>query len=422
MNNMANAKASTAATLAAITKISNIELWNAVRKYSPTFASHTAEGTADMFTERGFKELTSVDNKIINEFLQLSIRVALNQVNISHARDPLAEAGFGEAYEQPYGGITQRMAVQSIKPVTPAYKNLQDGDSVDPFIVRKPAIEERFWEQNFDYQSYITMQDFNIKQVFISEYGVSELVAGIMQGLLNGWIVQKYTNKLEVLNAGINDTALLPTQTIGVSYTDGWTDEQLRDFILQVRNVIAMMTVSAQSSAFNSKKFASVQDKGRLKLLVRAGFGNALAVKTLVGAYNPGELGLGVDVIEVEHFGGIKYTTSEGAALYPVYDKNGSEIGLAASATATPTYQKEDADVVAVDGNADVIAVLADKGWLFETMQNGYTVEAIHNPRGLYDNYWASSANNGIHYDRLYNFVVFKAAEEEPPEPVTPTN
>lgn len=396
-------------------KLTNAQLWDAARKESPSFASHTAKATSELFTEKGFAQLANYNAATLNEFFQLSIRVALQVVNISHARDPLAEAGFGESYNQPYGGITQRMAVQSITPISPRYKGLVNGGTVDPYIVRKPKMDERFFDQNFDYQSFITLQDFDLKQVFISDYGVSELVAGVMEGLQNGWTVQKYENKLAVLNAGINDSSLKPTQTIGVSYTGEWTDANLKAFIQQVMDVISLMTIPAQTSAFNSLGFKSVQDKNRLKLLIRAGYKNALKVQTLLGAYNPEELNLGIDVIEVENFGGITYaltqTSGDPKPLYEVYDpKLGDVIGLAESAGATvATHQFDDPDVIAIDHNKDTIAVLADKGWLFETMQNEYRVEAIHNPAGLYDNYWASAPNNGIHYDRLYNFVKFDA-------------
>lgn len=391
----------------AIAKLTNAELWNACRKASPTFASHTAEATKELFTAKGYAELTNPNASILNEFFQLSIRVALNVINMSHAKDPLADAGFGESFDQPFGGITQRMAIDSIKPVNPAF-NLSNGQSVDPFIVRKPKMVERFYDQNFDYQSFITMQNFNLKQVFISEYGVSELVAGVMEGLQNGWTIQRYTNKLEVINAGLNDSTLQDTQLVGIDYTTG-TDEELKNFILVVKNIITAMTVSAQSSAFNAAGFSSTQDKSRLKLLVRAGLKNNLDVKTLVGAFNPEYLNMGVDIIEVEHFGGIYYQLSENQTrLYPVYNSLGEEIGLATTEEATVAeYTKASPEVEAVDPNSNVFAILADKGWLFETIQNEYTVESIHNPRGLYDNMFASAPNNGIHYDRYYNFVAF---------------
>lgn len=411
---MATAKAAAVApakALAVVKMMTNEELWNAARKESPTFLSHTAQATKDLFTEQGYAEITREGMDTLNEFFRLSMRVVLTRVNISHAKDPLAESGFGEMEYQPYGQYSQRMHVDSIKPVSAAYNNLQDGQSVDPFIIRKPTMGERFFGRNFDYQSFITMQDFNLKQVFISSYGVSELVSGVMAGLMNGWIIQKYVNKLEVLNAAINDDALKETQIVGVDYAGTWTDDSLRSFILKVMDIVTMMTISAQSSAYNSAGFNSLQDRGRLKLLVRAGYGNALRVMTLAGTYNPEQLNLNLDIIEVEHFGGITYQTTGGTPLYPAYSKLGEEIGLnEAEGQETATHQKNDPDVVAVDPNKDVVAILADKAFMFETTQNEYRVEAIHNPRGLYNNYWASAPNNGIHYDRLYNFVVFRAA------------
>ena len=74
------------------------------------------------------------------------------------------------------------------------------------------------------------------------------------------------------------------------------------------------------------------------------------------------------------------------------------------------THQTNDPDVVAIDPNKDVVAILADKGFMFETYQNNYNVEDIRNPRGKFENMFADAANNSIHYDRNYNFVVYKKA------------
>ena len=57
-----------------------------------------------------------------------------------------------------------------------------------------------------------------------------------------------------------------------------------------------------------------------------------------------------------------------------------------------------------------MIAIIADKGWLFESIQNPYRVEPIRNPAGLYQNYWASAPNNAILVDALYNVVAVKRA------------
>lgn len=396
----------------ALARINNTDLWNKVRDAFPKFANITSKVTSDFFTAQTFEKLKNHPDQVLNDFFELSLRVYLQLINISQAKDPLAENGFGEYYDQPRGGYIQRMAIDSVKPISPAYKNLENGNSIDPFIVRKPLTHERFFVQNFDYQSMITMpDDFQYKQIFISEYGMSELMAGIMSGLENGYTLQKYANKLQAINAGINSTQtpLLDTQKWVVPLSAEPTTDELTAFLLAVKNVVTAMTIAPQTYAFNAMHFASTQEKSRLKLLVRAGFKNEISVKLMAGAFNPENLSIPVDIIEVSDFGGLEpykeatFTTK----LYPVYDKLGAVIGYNQLEDQT-SVEVEEWDVHWKDPNADVNAILADKGWIFETQQNPYTVEPIRNPRGLYTNYWASSPNNAIHVDPLYNVVVFK--------------
>lgn len=391
--------------------VTNLSLAQMLLKIYPSFASHTASVTAKTFTENGFEQITQYDPTFVNDFYGLSMRVWLNIINMSHAKDPLAEADFGEYYDMPYGGIIQRMSIDSIKPINPGWKNLKNGDSPDPFVVRKPTTHERFYKQNFDYASLVTVpDDFQMKQIFISEYGMSEYMAGIFEGLQNGYTVQVYLNKLEALNAAINSTTtpLKSTQKVAVTFADvaNPTDAELKDFILKVLNTASAMTVGPQTGDFNAAGFKSTQDRGRLRLLVRLGYKNSLRVKTLVGAFNKEELGLDLEVIEVSNFGGLKPTSDGNAEIFPVYDSLGAVIGYNTTKDASTVTIAEDA-VQWVDPNADVYAVLADKGVIFECRQNPYTTEPIRNPRGRYTNYWASSPNNTIAYDANYNLVVF---------------
>lgn len=397
---------------AATPRISNADIWNAIRSKFPNFASHTSEATAELFTERGFEALKQNDLTALNDFFGLSIRVYLNLVNISHATDRLADNGFGESFQTPYGGVIQRLATFSIKPISPKYRNLENGKSVDPFVVRKPVTSERFWKQNFDYQSVITIQDdFQMKTIFISEYGMSEYVAGILQGLENGWIIQKYTNKLESLNAALNSTKypLAGTQIFNLEYADpkAPTADELRKTINSIKKAKSAMVMGPQTSAFNPMGFASVQDESRLKLLVRPGFLADLDTEVLYSAFDGSKLSTEIDIIEVPHFGGLKPTTDGTTTAYPVYDSFGAVIGYSATDGSTTAELNEDT-IVWVDPNEDVKAILADKGMIFEGIQNNYEVRPINNPAGLYTNYWASAPGNFIGWDPIYNFIVFK--------------
>lgn len=392
------------------TGLTNKQIVDAIVQKYPHAIGENAKLPYQLITSEGFDEILNFKPEYIGDFFTLSIRVWLQIVNISHAKDILEDNGFGEYFDQPWGGITQRMAINSVKPIDPAWKNLKNGDSPDPFVVRKPEAVERFYNVNFDYASLITVPDsYQYKQIFVSNFGIDEFMAGIMEGLRNGYTLAKYTTKIDALNAMINVEGLKATQQVSVPMADTPTAEQYTDFIIAVNNVVSGMTVAPQTGAFNVKGYKSTQDKSRLKLLLRMGIRNDIKAKLLASAFNRSDLNMDVDVIEVPNFGGLvpysdaTFTTQ----LYPVYGKLGDQIGWATTQNAeTPTITDDD-EVFWKDPNATVLAILADKGVLFETRQNPYSVEPIRNPRGLYTNYWASSPNNGIHFDKLYNYVVF---------------
>lgn len=393
--------------------ITNANLWDALRAKFPQFASHTSKATASMFTETGYTALKNSDPDALNDFFGLSLRVFLQMVNASRAEDTLSRDGFGEYFEQPYGGYIQRMSINSLKPVSPGYIGLKDGDSPDPFVVRKPKANERIFKQNFSYQSLLTMPDEDLyKNMFVSEFGMSEYFSGCMTSLENGYTVQLFENKLEAINAGINsvDYPLLDTQKVQVTF-DLDDPEKIRQLILEIKNVVSAMTMGPQSSAFNAAGFATMQDKDRLVLLVRPGVKNAIEVNLLSDTYNPENLTLPVKVVTVPSFGGLipyaSYDQDTGIysdILYPVYDTLGSVIGFNTVADQTTVTVQEN-EVYWKDPNADVVGLIADKGWLFYSQQNPYTIQAIRNPRGLYTNFWANSANNAVCIDHIYNCV-----------------
>ena len=394
--------------------LSNVDLWNGIRAAFPNFANHTSVGTKAMFTEAGFEQLKNFSLETLNEFWDLSMRVFLQTVNIAQARDPLNEQDFGEVYEQARGGYIQRLAITPMKPISPKYKGLENGKSVDPFVVRKPKIDERFFKQNFDYQHLITIPDeFQFKQIFISEFGMSETMAGLFLQMENAYKVQKYVNKLEAINEGINSVShpLQSSQIVTTSLSESPTETELVNLILTIKNVISAMTVGASTSAFNALRFQTLQARDRLRILVRPQFKNELSVIVARNSYNADTLNLPIPIVEVENFGGLQpykeaaFTTP----LYEVYDSFGAVIGFTEVQGGKAVTVAEH-DVFWKDPNADVIAIIADKGWLFESIQNPYRVEPIRNPAGLYQNYWASAPNNAILVDALYNVVAVKRA------------
>ena len=418
-----------------VSRITNTEFWDMARRFSPSFASHTAEGTSVEFNEKGYEAIRYSDSNVLNEFFGISMKISLQLLSTSRAKNPFIDKGLLQVFEMGHGAYDQRINVHSVKPVSPAYNGLEDGDSVDPYQVRKADIDERFFGRNFNYQSWITVQDFQLKTMFINEYGMGDLLSGIMQALANGYTIQEYENIKECMNAAINSTKTplkdTQIQNIGTFDEDAPSTAELTAFILRVKNIATAMNAAPQTGAYNALGFETVVDPSDMVLVMRAGVKNAIEVGLMVGAFNPDFLTLPFEIIETEDFGGVHYTRSN-AALSPVYDRNGTERGLIESASIpqsgltaykakSGTYagkwvadinnvqtllaQPTDDNVAAVDPNADVLGLIMQKGAIFESSQNPYTVEPIRNPRGMYDNYWANRPNTGINYDAAYSVV-----------------
>ena len=392
-------------------RMTNANIWDTIRSKFPSFASHTSQATAELFTDRGFEALKRTDVNALNEYFQLSLQVKLLDVEAAHATNRLEKLGFGESFDAPFGGILQKIAVPYLKPLSPAYLNLENGKSVDPFVIRKTAPTERFFRQNYSFQSAVTIPDDSIyKNIFTTEYGMSYFAEAQMEALHTGYTVQQYQNMLEALNNGFIHSTKYPvqdTQKLTITLSESPTDEELRAFVLAINNAVSALELDPITDAFNSMKFATTQDVSTLKLLLRPGIKNAIAN---IPALNAPGLSLNVDIIEVPNFGGLvpyadsTYTTQ----LYPIYDTvTGEEIGWTKTEGSSDVYT---GDVYYRDPNADVIGILADKGLVFHGIQNPYRVEPQRNGRGLYTNFWASSPNNTIAVDPIKNAILIQKA------------
>lgn len=388
----------------------NVELWNALRAKYPSFKSHTAEATADLFTEKGFTELSRNDINALNEYFELSMRVVFQKIDLAKIKTRLQEAGLVENYSTPMGGYTQRISIEAIAPVSPAFSGLVDGSTVDPFVVRKPKSKERFFGKNFDYQNLITIQEFQAKQMFIGESSMSAYLTGLMNGLELGYRTQLELNIYECLHTAINSAGLQDTQKIALaSWTDaGVTDAELKDFIAQAQDLGTAMDTCITESGWNENKFKTGYDKEDFVMLVRAGIKNKIKRQLMVGAYNPDNLTIPFEMIEVNDFGGVKYYfgDTDDYPLYPHYDSLGAVDGWSLTDGGAKEKELDDPAIRVVDLDANVLAVVAQKGVIFTETQNGYAVKPIYNPRGEYTNYFANSMNNGIKYDKNYGLIV----------------
>lgn len=405
----------TKALIKALSTKTNAEIWNLDRQYDAKFKSITSEATSELFTERGFNALKSNQIQILNEYWQTTIRFVFQLITIAEVRNIFETTGVVEHYNTPNGGMVQRMAIETIKAVSPKFY-LKDGVSVDQQVVRKPKLTERFFQQNYDYQNWITKEEYELKKIFLDEYGVGNTIAGLMIGLNNSRELQNCMMIYEIIN-GILNNDTYPLQdsqimNIKVSDKDNLTNEDLTKCILTMKNTLSSINCLSQSGQYNAAGFETVTNSSDYVLLVKPGFKNLVSVNLMTGAYNPENLSIDVEQLEVPNFGGLKpykeaaFTTE----LSVDYDENGATTGKYYD-PAAPTVKIENKDVFWKDPNADTIAVLIQKGTIFVNEQNPYQVmPAPYNSAGLYINLWASSRNNAICYDPYYSVVQFKVS------------
>lgn len=393
-------------------KFTNVALWNALRAKYKSFESITSEATAETFTEKGWGEISRNNIPALNQFFELSMRIAFNKMDIAKVNTRLEESGLVEVYGGNNGGYLQRISIESISPISPGFINLQNGQSVDPFIVRKPESKERFFEcGNFNYQSLITLQEYQVKTIFLDATGMSSFVAGIMAGLENGYKVQKELNCYKAVHECINsvEKPLQDTQKLTLtSWTDGnVTEAELLDFITQLQDLATAMDTSITQPGLNANKFDTAAKKEDCIVLVRAGIMNMIKRMKALNVHYDGAanmLEIPFKVMEVQDFGGIQHYHNN-TLLYPHYDALGAVDGWAESEGGEKAYALNSADVTVKDLDAKVLAVVAQKGLIFEDIKEPYTVQPIYNPRGMYNNYWANAANNMIRYDANYTCV-----------------
>lgn len=392
--------------------VKNSEIFKLAQAFSPQFKAYTAHVTATNL-DLGWEANKTIDPEVVNEWFKVSMKIILQKVDIATVKNPIEGYGIVENYQTEWGNMVQRLAISGMKPVDPKFHGLQDGQSVDHYIVRKPKVEERFFSQNFDFQNFFTLQDFQIKQILQSEFGMDQITSGIVAQMENSYQKQRYLNELEALSAGINSTDF-PLQTNQVLEMDSWTDAGVTDaellgFIQSVKNLVANMTLSPSTSAYNAGKFETAINTDDLVLLVRPEILTAIQTRLMVGAFNKEDLTLPVEVKPILNFGGLRpyFGDTDDYPLFPHYNSLGETDGWALTAGGDKEKELDDPAVRYADTNENVLGVLIQKGAIFTTEQNG--VQMLPTPvnaRGVYTNYFFNVINAGVHFDYFYNLVV----------------
>lgn len=399
-------------------KLTNAQFLTAVSKVAPEFKEMAAKNSRDVFTESGFQALQNLPGTedAVTRFYNIALMVGLQTVEHAKFKDVLASMGILERLNMSMGAYKQENHVQRIKNVNPAFlgkdgKGLKNGDSVDPYVVRKPVIDQDYYGLNWNYQNWFTLQDFDLRLGWITPgNGIQSIVSAIYEMVDLDRIETEYSKFFEVLNGAINSTThpLADTQQIKLdSWTENPTDDEVEALIRVLKNIVEVFDSMPSVDIYNAGKYPNGAEASDMTMLVRLGIKSR--IDTLMAyVFGPEYLQFPIKVKAVPNFGGIKHYASSDTGftteLIPVTDKDGVYTGYY-SVDGTASGQIAGADTVEVDPNSDVIAVIAQKGVIFELIQNEMKIRPIINPRGEYQNTFFNQMNNGINYNHNKNLI-----------------
>ena len=399
-------------------KLTNAQFLTAVSKVAPEFKELASKNSREVFTEAGFESLANLPGTedAVTRFYNIALLVGLQTVEHAKFKDVLANMGILERLQMTMGAYKQENRVQRIKNVNPAWlgkdgTGLKNGDSVDPYVVRKPVIEQNYYGLNWNYQNFFTLQDFDLKLGWVTPNdGIQSIVSAIYEMVDLDRLETEYSKFFEVLNGAINSTKhpLADTQQIVL---DSWsatpTDEDVKSLIRVLKNIVEVFDSMPSVDIYNAGKYPNGADASDMTMLVRVGIKSKIDT-VMAYVFGPDYLQFPIKVKAVPNFGGIKHYAASDKTfkteLVPVVDTYGAFTGYY-SADGTTTGQIAEADTVEVDPNEDGIAGIAQKGVIFELIQNEMKVRPIINPRGEYQNTFFNQMNNGINYNHFKNLI-----------------
>lgn len=401
-------------------KLTNLQYLTAASKIAPEFGKVLAKNTRDIFTEAGFEALQNLPgtHDAVTRFYEIALLVGLQKVEHAKFRDPLVDMGVLETFQMSMGAYMQKNRVKRIKNVNPAFlgadgTGLKNGDSVDPYVVRKGQIVTEYFSLNENYQNWFSIQDFDLKLGWTSEYGVDDIVSAMYEMVDLDKIEYRYALFFKVLDGAINSTTypLKDTQKLTTTWTTG-TDAEVKALVELVKDIEESITTVPAIDILNAAGVPNSAPTSDMVMLVRQGYKSKIE-SAMAYAFGPDYLQFPIKVKSTANFGGLQYfaktDTSHTTPLQPVADANGVYTGYY-SADGSTSNQVAEADLDVVDPNEDIIAVIIEKGAIFELVQNPMKVRSIFNPRGEYVNTFFNQMNNSLNAAHDKNLITISKA------------
>lgn len=135
-----------------------------------------------------------------------------------------------------WGAVVQKMKAEMPTAMADEAYDLEEGKSVDMYIVQKPRLHQKFFVNRTPYSFMVTIQRWQLQRAFTSESAFAELISSIFG---------EVQNKLEMTFEGLGRTTL----NFAIGSTIGTTQEIK---LLTNYNAATSSTLTAQTALFDS--------------------------------------------------------------------------------------------------------------------------------------------------------------------------
>lgn len=421
----------------AINTYNGVEIFNAIRKSTPSIASRYPEATKETLKSIGYNIANSGDVNVRMDYMSGLMRlVSAVFVKSNNISNPLSDMIVGGEFYA-FGDIIENLKVHIAKAVSPKYlaANLATGATLDPYVQKQAELEVEFFQSNLPLQYLVTVSEWQLARAFESQQGMNSLISAILESITNGLNADLYVAGKNIINEYINsnDHTLAEGQEVVVSdVTDAATGKA---FVLAVKDVLS--AVQFPTNAFNPRKITQTSTGDTLTMFVRPTLINKLSTEVWASAFHRDDLDLTpvdgsgrIRIKSVDNFGGLAPKGANNEALQEVYDSLGTVVGYidaaaqvngpahknangqwvvnitSAGTTADTTFPAEPDHFD--DPNEGVLAVIAtDKAFGMALRKQNYA--PIFNPRGEYINYWYNM-EYWCFYSDLENVIIIKKA------------
>lgn len=267
-----------------------------------------------------------------------------------------------------WGAILQKVSIDMPAASADDSYNLVDGQSIDPYIVKKPVVNQKLYVVRAPYSFYITIQEAHLKEAFLSAEAMGSFISAIF-----GEIQNKLETTMEDLGRVCLDSAIVNTSSAQrihlltdyntnsgiatpLTATTALFDEGfLRYAIGQIK--IYSMRMRGMSTLYNKDGKARFSAEADQRYAVLADFQNALETQVQYAAFNQ------------------NFVSKDANIVVPYWQSADSPFGI--------NMDDKSGSAVALDS---VVAVLFDKDacGIYKEERNVATTPL--NARGLYYN------------------------------------